>query len=187
MDQTDRVNIDHANPWKTASAIQHLAEATADFLEGRLSGTPSHPGKPDAETIVLISTLTAINRAGLVTVGSQPGHNKLPGHSMQRAYLCAFGDETIVAKMSTALIDTELVCLIIPPGAEGDGSIVVTVGDGEPFTYLGRYGPDKIDFHCNGMPSLDAALNNAWQVQIFYPVWGRNEVLWRTVSQSLQA
>lgn len=183
--QTCRVTTEENDPWNSASTLDDLALATIAFLHGELQETPSHGGEPDEETAELIPVLTSINRAGLVTTGSQPGHMDEWGQSMQRAYLCVICDEQSAYDLWASVSLTDLVCIKIPPGAEGDGPIPVTFDDGKPFTWVGRYGPDEVDFYRNGSPELEAVLDGAWQLQIFDPTWGRKGRLWEVLEALL--
>lgn len=70
------------NPQKVFEGVknyQDLVEASVGFLEGKVSGTPVHPGPIDKETIPLVKDLVKINKLGFVTTQGQPPacyHNK---------------------------------------------------------------------------------------------------------------
>ncbi|MCT9142418.1 DUF6919 domain-containing protein [Streptomyces violarus] len=61
--------------WKTATSVTDLADLMAQWLEGSIASWPGYqPGYgPDEETAHLVPSLAALNRAGFLTVTSQPG------------------------------------------------------------------------------------------------------------------
>ena len=182
---TTEPGTDAVDPWDAAQSLAHLAEATVDFLEGRLQATPSHGGPPHSETADLVPHLARLNRAGLVTIGSQPGFSDQGAGSAQRAYVESLCTAETVARIQTALLYDDLVVITFAPGEDSFCSIPVTIYDHAPFTWLGRWSPEEIDVYRNGDAELDAALDAAWAVQVFDPVWGRNDWLWTTLNTAL--
>ncbi|WP_157881130.1 DUF6919 domain-containing protein [Streptomyces griseoruber] len=61
--------------WRSAHTVADLGELMALWLEGELRSWPGYmPGcGPDEETTHLIPSLAALNRAGFLTIASQPG------------------------------------------------------------------------------------------------------------------
>jgi hypothetical protein len=66
--------------WRTARTLTDLAELTADWLARDLD---AHPGwgsgsdrAPDSETFEIADHLIALNRAGWLTIDSQPGYDR---------------------------------------------------------------------------------------------------------------
>lgn len=170
--------------WASAQSLPDLADATVFFLEGHLQQTPTHLGPLDTETAELVPTLVSMNRAGFITTCSQPGQLDPPS-SAQRAFVEGFCDETTAASLEVGLLLEDLVVVTFEPGSNAGSSISVTMDDFEPFTFMGRHSAEELDHFRNGHPDLDAALDAAWTVQIFDPVWGRNDRLWPLVSGAL--
>jgi hypothetical protein len=59
--------------WSKALDLEDLRDLTALWLEGSVSAHPAYYGRPDPETATLVPVLAEANRAGYLTVGSQPG------------------------------------------------------------------------------------------------------------------
>src|SRR5690242_948094 len=69
--------------WACARTLADLGQLTARWLEGDLATVPGYGCRPAAETALLVPVLAAVNRAGYVTAGSQPGHAG-PGYDRAR-------------------------------------------------------------------------------------------------------
>jgi len=67
--------------WHSARTLAGLGELTAQWLEGKIGYVPGYGGAPpDEETEPLIPVLAAANRAGFVTIVSQPGEEPTAGY-----------------------------------------------------------------------------------------------------------
>jgi hypothetical protein len=174
--------------WASAQTLNDLGELTACWLAGELVQTPNHAGPPCAETIELIDVLAAANRAGFVTESSQPGRSDIRQSGsyaecgMQRAAVQGFAGDDVMAALRQAVAGTGLTFLAsrAPRRTDWRTAIVVTLDDGEPFTWFGAT-PSRRDLagdydYCR--KSVVAALQDAWQVTIVDPEWGRNDRLW---------
>jgi hypothetical protein len=76
-DTTDQMPDHDLRQWQAARSIVDLGHLTARWLTG--DGVTSCPGwpageGPEPETAQILPTLVTLNRAGMVTVASQPGH-----------------------------------------------------------------------------------------------------------------
>ncbi|MDX3656256.1 hypothetical protein PV646_02950 [Streptomyces sp. ID05-26A] len=172
---------EHRLLWKGPATVGQLGELMAQWLDGTITYQPGYgaPG-PDPETSELVEVLAAVNRAGVLTTFSQPGEPLVDGHA-QRASLDGFCTEHTADLLRRATLHTDLVTLIFPPGSQEGGQVVVTVDDGQEFTWLGSpadlghlydiYGDDLSE-------AAIEALGDAWQLHIVDPVWGRNDLLW---------
>lgn len=176
--------------WLSAKTLRELAELTALWLEGKISVHPANYGdEPDAETTGLVTTLAEMNRAGFMTESSQPG---VEGYimSMQRAFVCGFCSEERASALTNAIFPTRLVAFVYPPESWNDAwRTPVTFDDGKPFTWLGTLlDAEDIRYHYGHAlsPAGLAALEAAYQVQLFDPVWGANALLWSTVLEALR-
>src|SRR5699024_1982089 len=144
--QNGDMAIDTAGePWSAARTLGDLAAATIEFLVGDLQMTPLHLGPPDTESWALISDLVAMNRAGFITLGSQPGSIDEPTRSAQRAYVVGICNESTAARIENDLLADDLVVIALAPGSDSCSSIVVTVDDGAPFTFLGGWSVGDLD------------------------------------------
>ncbi|THE17818.1 hypothetical protein E1J17_09370 [Kocuria rosea] len=120
-----------------------------------------------------------------MTTNSQPGWTDTSGRSGQRAYVTGFCSEEVAATIEAGLLFNELIAVMFAPTVDAFSSITVTIDGNEPFTFLGRWSGGELDFYRNGDAHLNAALDLAWGVQIFDPVWGRNDRLWGAVLHAL--
>lgn len=61
--------------WKNARAFRDVTELMALWLEGEGGSWPGYQPRhgPDDETLLWTGVLAAVNRAGYLTIGSQPG------------------------------------------------------------------------------------------------------------------
>jgi hypothetical protein len=166
--------------WRTARTLEDLGNLTAQWLEGTITYLPAYYGdSPEEETTPLIVTLAAANRAGYVTDQSQPGQPLTDGNG-QRAFVTGYCPETMVDRIRDAVLATDLVAIYNPPGWTSPVRIPVTIDDGAEFTWIG----DPIDaenirhHYSDDCPDAVGALLDAWQVAVFDPVWGRNDLLW---------
>lgn len=79
MDPTMTHNIDtaqrdsDASHWRAAKSIADVQMLMAGYIRGELHSSPWHSGPLDPESIPHRRTLEDMNRAGLITTGSQPG------------------------------------------------------------------------------------------------------------------
>ena len=114
-----------ADTWWTANSLPVLGQLTADWLEGRSLFLPAYCATgPDPETTDLIPTLAALNRAGLVTDSSQPGHGPVEGYDgrmwLQRAYVSGYTDAGTIHSLAATLAhhdDLILWCRPVKHGA----------------------------------------------------------------------
>src|SRR4051794_36071352 len=160
-----------SQPGPTHAASRTWRKATIAFLRGELDQTPLHGGPPEPETAPLSPDLIELNQAGFVTTESQPGAIDPAGP--QRAFVEGLCSAATATRVEHGLLGTDLVVLSFAPGTSAWGSIVVTVDDGEPFTFLGRHDPAHVlNYMTNGTEELDEVLKQAWVLQVFDPVWG---------------
>jgi hypothetical protein len=167
--------------WSDVDNLAGIGGLMARWLEGDLTYQPACYGSaPDEETIQLVPVLAALNRAGFVTKFSQPGIPLSNGNA-QRAAVGGFCDDAMLLNLMAATFGTDLVMLRFASGDTGEGSVVVTLDEREEYTCLGRTErPDDLeDGYGEGLSTAGlTALIGAWQVHLFDPVWGRNDLLW---------
>lgn len=132
--------------WKTATSVADLGELMAQWLEGKISSWPGYvPGYgPDEETSELIPTLAAANRAGYVTIASQPGTDPESGFDgliwMQKAAVEGFvRDHDLLRALTDAAYEAGLDIEVADTLDTGERGMTVTLRDGRPYTGFGGY------------------------------------------------
>ncbi|MEU2098701.1 hypothetical protein ABZ741_21270 [Streptomyces globisporus] len=180
--------------WKATQNVGQLGGLMALWLEGRIASWPGYQPNwgPDEETRELIPTLAAANRAGYVTIASQPGEDPQTGfdgliweqkaavEGFVRNYdlLRALVDAAEKAGLEYEVADT------LDTGEEG---IVVTLRDGRPYTTFGGY-IDDVNLHRTIWPGIGCgALNDVFRavrVTLAAPEYGAaaGETLWSTLN-----
>jgi len=176
--------------WRQATTIAAAGELTARWLEGNSQYQPGvfSPGFDD-ETTAIAGELARLNRNGLFTKESQPGVRV--GDLAQRAYVTAFcSPETAMALLALST-RTGLVTVAHAPGESSSASIPVTVQDGAVATVLGSSEEPVAeaqlrDWAAEANETLALVLADSWYVEVFDPIWGRNDVLLPAVFEALQ-
>jgi len=113
-DEAAGMTPEDSERWGTARTLTDLGELTAQWLEGKIGSVPgTMPGcGPDEETAELIPVLAACNRAGFVTVVSQPGEEPALGYDgqiwTQRAALEGFADTATLEALRRHTAGTRL-------------------------------------------------------------------------------
>lgn len=177
--------------WRQAATIPAAGELTARWLEGRSEYQPGTftPGI-DEETRDIAARLAELNRNGLFTKESQPGL-LAEGHA-QRAYLTAFCTTEAASALLQLSARSGLVTVAHAPGEASQASIPVTVQQDEVVTVLGSSETPLAPEQLNGWSeeandALALVLADSWYVEVFDPVWGRNEILLPAVLEALTA
>ena len=84
---------------------------------------------------------------------------------------------------------TAIVVVSFPPDRpKGHAQIPISVRGTEPNTWAGAtHDPASIDHYYGEDLHADAVavLHRAWQVQVFDPVWGRNDGLWSALRAAI--
>ena len=124
--------------------------------------------------------LARVNRAGWVTDSSQPGLRR--AGLLQRAYASGIAAPALTRYAEHLSSDSDVVVLRAIRQIEhsSETNIVVTVRDGEPHTWLGNWAPSERDVLLEAPlpPAAASAVHAAEALQVFDPVWGRDDVLW---------
>jgi len=154
--------------WSGARNLADLGELTAQYLEGRLSQSPTEMAAPAAETTELISLLTRVNRAGFVTRQSQPGRADAGDGRQQRASVSGFADDEGFARLMTAAAEASL---IVTAARAGETDTGLTGGARSCQSLQADYGQA-----CH--PDAVTAICRAWQVTLTDSQRGRNDQLW---------
>ncbi|MFF4403628.1 DUF6919 domain-containing protein [Streptomyces sp. NPDC001404] len=181
--------------WESARTLSDLGELMALWLEGSLGSRPGYAARfgPDEETAGLVPVLAACCRAGFVTEQSQPGEDDVAFDGrpwVQRAAVSGFvADKDLLQHVRAAAERAGL--QVITETAQGRRkSVVVTQWAGRDHTSFGEPMPPshlRYLFGAECHRQAVGALVAAWQVTVIDPVWGRNSVLWPTLSGALSA
>lgn len=160
--------------WQTAGTLGELGELTAQWLEGKLSQTPTY-GEPDEETTEIRDTLICLNRAGYVTTFSQPGQPEEPAYDgrpwVQRAGLCLVAAPEPAVRMWAFLTSNGMIGV-----ADPWSPVPVTIHADEPYTWVT---PDPIDDLVAQFPAgCSIALISAMPVAFVDPTWGVRGAMW---------
>jgi hypothetical protein len=158
-------------------ATDAIATTTLQWLRGERSGTPWHPGPPDAETWPLVEDLVRVNEAGLATLSSQPGtRGEVRGMPVeQRAYVDGVADFPLARMIVDVAAGTDLLAFALP--VMQDAAIAVAVSRGAPGNHawgdverahdvVEVVAPEVVDWR------------DVWKVLVVDPEWGRSRVLW---------
>lgn len=168
--------------WALARNFDDLAQATIDFLVD-----PEQPGYLDSP--VILSRLVQLNRMGLVTTASQPGQIDEDGGAW-RAYFAGLCLGHTAKAIVEFLARTDLVTVLFLPGDKSEALIPVSVhedGSDDGGGWLGNVDVGwEVDRYRNGNPELDEHLDQTCFIQVFDPVWGRDEALWPTLVEALE-
>lgn len=175
--------------WKRSETLEDLGELTARWLEGSIEHSPWYGGDPDPETEPIRGVLATFNRHGFVTTFSQPGVPLDDEGYAQRASVEGYATEAIARRLGTLALWTDLLMHVFAPGNyRGGYQIPVTVEEFRPFTWVGGYyGHAGLEHYAEDL-SREAMveLSNAWTVSIIDPHWGREDYLWKHISEMLE-
>ncbi|SFK74625.1 DUF6919 domain-containing protein [Geodermatophilus ruber] len=181
-DEWDEVPAAEHQDWATTTSVVDVGQLVAQWLEGTRRWIPTYIGStPHPETRGHIrDALARVNRAGWVTDSSQPGlrHSGL----RQRAYVSGIAAPALTRYAEHLSSDSDVVVLraVRLPELSPEINLVVTVRDGQPATWLGNWAPPDRDvlLYAPLPPAAASAVRSAEALQVFDPVWGRDDVLW---------
>jgi hypothetical protein len=171
--------------WAGASSLAELGELTAQWLTGQIASQPGYHGPVDVDEHLapgLTGALVAVNRAGAVTTGSQAG--LVDGHVVQLAWVDAFVDDDLLARLQAAVAGTGYRVIVHAPGTRW---VSVTWDQGKAWTSTGWMDAEYWAWHYEGIgrAALEQVLA-ARQAAVIDPVPGRN-TLWAWLGQAVQA
>lgn len=195
-----------ARLWAQVESIEDIGELTAQWLEGDIETHPRYYGRPDEETEALIPTLAVLNRSGYVTAGSQPGEGPIRGGWdepemkwwWQRAAVDGFArPETADHIRETSTASGLTVVQHDRAGWRTSWTDVVDVTRSGPDelpappedswahtsfgTHLSRHVLSSTVFNV----AAAKCLYDMPQVTVVDPEWGRNDLLWPTLTREL--
>ncbi len=169
--------------WQAATSLQDLCGLTIRWLQGELNSTPGYLGSVDvdeADAPGLTETLILLNQHGFMTTSSQAGFDGLgygDWHWQQHAAVTGFATYDTCRWLLGAVAGTRFQTLEDVCRRRGP-NVFVTYVNGRPYTRFGVQSRADIKFSWDGCGGEAlAALQDAWQVTIYDPVAGPND-LW---------
>lgn len=179
--------------WSDAQSVADLGRLTADWLQGRIHWHPEYGPDDglDDETSGLIPVLAAVNRAGFLTVESQPGDDSYARGSRweQRAAVGGFvHDRRLLKTLTREAKRAGLEVITYRPGDRCRGRYPVTRQDGKPVSGFGTYVPPiHLENIWEGIgPGAHRQLAAAHQLTIIEPDWGPSDALWRMLAGAIR-
>jgi hypothetical protein len=178
--------------WRRARTFAELCALGARFIEGEL---PLFPGwlatDIDEETDPLVRYLGAFNRAGFLTLASQPGRPFAPGHDdrvcAQRAFVTGFATEIAARGLEQLALATDLYVAVYAVDERGGYRVPVGTRGGVPYIWSGyAAGAEELELfeeHVSGEGL--AALSQARYVSVIDLAWGRRRHLWSHLARVL--
>ncbi len=183
----------------TVDALAEMGRLTAAWLEGDLPVAPDNPlfeGGPDPETTPLIPVLAGLNRAGLVTVSSQPAVQGVGYDGAwweQRAAAHGFvAARAIARRLERAcwMGGVRFLCCPAPVRSARHPAVPIAITRrlvaGERWDVTCRFSADldraaiadEYEACGEARPDFLAALQQAAQWVVYDPQWGRDVRLW---------
>jgi hypothetical protein len=178
--------------WRKAQTFEELCELNARFMEGEIHYIPGWLGESlDPESDPIAPYLAAFNRAGFLTVVSQPGLDQ--GYSKQRAFVEGVALEATALKIKRLSLCSGLYIWVSRPGESGGCRTAVTIDDFRSFTWAGDDALDEetgLFSKMQGYEKIcsDSAMQDLRQtcfVSVIDLCWGRTGYLWDTLAKEL--
>lgn len=180
-------------PWRNAQTIADLGRTMADWLEGRISTRPGYlDSRPEPETGRLILMLAYLNRAGFVTVDSQPGEEG-PGYDgaywRQKAYVEGYIDDRspLLQKILRAAEGAGMGTIrasrkpAVPvPFTDRDGQPTAGITTKYPRNMLAR------EWNGIGRRAFRDLRAHGVHLIVYDPVWGRDDRLWPALANAIR-
>ncbi|RSS59808.1 DUF6919 domain-containing protein [Streptomyces sp. WAC01280] len=176
------------NVWRDARSIPDLGHAMAGWLEGRIPSWPGYDGPFGQEETNgarhLVPTLIALNRAGFVTVNSQPGTEGRGydgAHWRQKAYLEGYLDDRSPFLVHVVR-SVESAGMVVVRGTRRPARpIPFTDRDGEPVAGISVRLPRNQmarEWHGIGRQAMRDLRSRGVRLTLIDPIWGRDDRLW---------
>ena len=166
--------------WKRAQTFAELCELGARFVEGRERSFPGWGAAHlDAESAALVPVLAQLNRAGFLTLASQPGTRRGSDGCEQRAFASGFCRAADARKLRGLRVRC------FARGGPGRAGVAVTRKAGRARVLAGHNAFESELELFRGEVGERALAQLAESVywSAWDPVWGREEVLWRELAR----
>jgi hypothetical protein len=184
--------------WANAGSLSDLRNLMACWCEGELSIWPDYFGPRADETVAIGGPLAVANRAGFLTVQSQPGGRWdpeeappfYPGVWAQRAAVEGLADLEMLEQLTAAVAGTRLQMQVHPAcapccgGPDYSTAVTVTTVDDHAYTQFGATLSHRdLDFMWDGIrPDLAKLIHPLGQVLVYDPQWGDHDLLWKRLA-----
>ena len=177
--------------WQESETFEGLCELNARFMEGKIRFIPGCSGEGlDAESEPIAPYLAAFNRAGFLTVVSQPGLDE--GYSKQRAFVEGFACEATALRIERLSLCSDLYIYVAGAGESGGCRTTVTIDHLRPHAWAGDAALDEtglvVDMQGYEAVCSDSAMEDLKQtcfVSVIDLCWGRTKYLWDTLAKEL--
>ena len=166
--------------WKRAQSFGELCELAVRFVEGRERSFPGWgAAELDAESEPLVPALAALNRAGYLTLASQPGTLAGVDGCEQRAFASGFCS----AAGARALRRLDARCF--RRGSRARAPVAVSRRGGRARVYAGHNAfESELELFAGAVGARALSeLERGVYWSIWDPVWGREEWLWRKLAR----
>jgi hypothetical protein len=176
-------NLPADTRWRDIQTLPEFGEQTARWLEGSVSNHPGFYGRPADETAAITPQLAALNRAGYVTSGSQPGVAPTVEADGTTTTQRAFVEGFAVDKETADRIEREAQAAGLDvhrrSGAgwrnHREEQIVVGTRDGQEISSAGHMSRSYVSAASGGY--ISRQLREAEQIVVVDPEYGRNDRL----------
>jgi hypothetical protein len=178
--------------WLAARTFEDLCRLGAAFVEGRNTYFPGW-GWPvlDEESDEIAAPLAALQRAGFLTLASQPGRAPRAGHDgapeAQRAFVCGCACDAAARALERGAAEPGLAIAIFRRGETGGARIPVSRRGGIAHAFAG-YSAFEEELECfegSLSPAAMRALEGSSYVSAIDLVWGRSSTLWSELLRRL--
>lgn len=175
--------------WRSAQSYAELCELGARFAAGELGRFPGWGRRGlDAESAPFGPALAALNRAGFLTLASQPGVLEESGGlaRRQRAFVFGFADEPAARALERLSRDPSLAVTFATRDAPAPEPVVVVDLGGEPCAFSGG-APFAIELELFARECGAAAVDELARMRFASAVdleWGRGPHLWRALASA---
>jgi hypothetical protein len=180
--------------WRRARTFDELCRLAAEFIEGRLDFFPGWGAATlDPESDGIAAHLARFQRAGFLTVASQPGRSHAAGDGggacLQRAFVCGFADGRAARALSRARVDANLSIRMFRRGDASLERVPVTLVGGTPRVLAGypAFEEELVCFEDHVSRDALQALASSTYVSAIDLAWGRDDVLWPFLEGALGA
>jgi len=179
-------------PWRAAATFADLCALGARFVSGGLERFPGW-GAPalDVESDALVPALVGLNRAGFLTLASQPGRIGRDPDGVrvrQRAFVFGFVSDDIAARLGAPPPAPGLALRVFRPGDGADAeALPVSERDGVAHAFAGvpAFAEELALFAEDCGPAALAALARATFASAIDLEWGRERALWSFLARAL--
>jgi len=167
--------------WERARSFADLCELAARFVEGRERRFPGWgAARLDAESEPLVPVLAQLNRAGFLTLASQPGTLRGVDGCEQRAFASGFCRAADARALRAPRLRR------FRRGARGLAGVAVARKAGRARVLAGENAfESELELFAGAVGGRALAeLERCVYWSAWDPVWGRGEVLWRELARA---